>query len=357
MNINAQRACSILKRQYSLARKRRGPLSNLIFEVTFRCNAKCVMCFNWKQRDSQTLKDLTLDEIDSFTNTMGKIPDVTLGGGEPNLRTDLPEICDIFTKNNGTNFFVMPTNGLLPDVIKKNAMTILEDKSRRLMVNLSIDGKESVHDKIRGVKGCFKKVMKTYGMLCELKKIYGNRLIIGANTILCNYNEDHVSDFADFVRQEMPMIVNHTFESIRGSFNNNIVQPPSPEKYSKIMKSVYPIPPNNSILHSYYHKVALDVMREKRQTINCLAGYINPVIDSYGNVYLCEVLPAVGNLRDSNYDFESVWNSVKANETRKMISAHKCSCTHFCFQYFSILYSPKVLAKALLRWYWCKLFG
>ena len=45
--------------------------------------------------------------------------------------------------------------------------------------------------------------------------------------------------------------------------------------------------------------------------IPCLAGKISLVIDEKTNVYPCEMLSSIGNLRDTNYDFTKILNSEK----------------------------------------------
>lgn len=284
---------------------------------------------------------------------MGVIPSVTISGGEPFLRNDLPEICKIFEKNNKTESVIIPTNCLLPKRIDNLTERVLKDTNLNVLINLSLDGIGKKHDLIRGVKGNFKKVLETYSVLKKLQKKY-DKLLIGVNTTISNYNEGDADEIAKFVKKNLK-VCNHIFEAIRGYYDTTKVSPPSVEKYSEIIKKILPIPPNNSLVHSYYYKIALKTMEEKRQVIPCMAGRINPKIDSYGNVYLCEILPPIGNLRKVNYDFKQIWNSKKAEEVRKKISNGKCFCTHICYQHPSILYNPPTLLKAVVSYYVNKL--
>ena len=41
----------------------------------------------------------------------------TTTGGEPTLRRELPEIIDLFVRNNGVRYINLPTNGLKPQRI------------------------------------------------------------------------------------------------------------------------------------------------------------------------------------------------------------------------------------------------
>ena len=56
--------------------------------------------------------------------------------------------------------------------------------------------------------------------------------------------------------------------------------------------------------------------------IPCLAGQTSLVIDEKTNVYPCELLSSVGNLRDENYDMMKILNSQKLKDT---VSKIKCN--------------------------------
>ena len=59
--------------------------------LTYRCNSNCSMCNIWKH-PTIPREEITLE-------TMDKIPDgidyLNITGGEPTLRKDLEEICDL----------------------------------------------------------------------------------------------------------------------------------------------------------------------------------------------------------------------------------------------------------------------
>ena len=64
-------------------------LFQVIYHVTFRCNAKCKFCFNWKELNQNKEKELSLEEINKISYSMPKFDWLLLSGGEPTLRTDL----------------------------------------------------------------------------------------------------------------------------------------------------------------------------------------------------------------------------------------------------------------------------
>jgi len=338
---------------YSLLKKNQ-PLFGLFFQITNRCNAKCLMCFNW-QKLNKVNNELSLDEIKRFTKSIGHLPHLILGGGEPFLRDDLVEICQIFSKNNQVNKIAIPTNCLSTDRIIDSAKRILESFPVKLKIVLSLDGTEETHDYIRGVKGNFNKFLETYEKLNQLSKKYP-QLQISINTTISNKNEDNIFEIIDFVDKNLTVKF-HTLELIRGCYNQKNVQAPSLDKYQRLIKQILESKTINNnryhkVIYSYYHKIALDILREKQQLIPCRVSSFLPVIDATGNVYHCELLPTIGNLRDSDYDFSKIWQSDEAKKQRKYISNKKCHCTHYCYQIQNIPMSPLHFLRAIM----CKSF-
>ena len=61
----------------------------------------------------------------------------------------------------------------------------------------------------------------------------------------------------------------------------------------------------------------------------CQAGNLIGVLEPDGGVRLCESFPLIGNVRDVNLDFSSIWFSAAAEKSRAHVKG--CSCTHGCF--------------------------
>jgi MoaA/NifB/PqqE/SkfB family radical SAM enzyme len=322
--------------------KKDQPFFGLFFQITDRCNAKCLMCFNW-QRVNQKTSELSLDEINRFSKSMGVIPSLTVGGGEPFFRDDLPEICKIFYKNNKTARISIPTNSLLTEKILESTKKILEICPARIVIVLSLDGVGEIHDEIRGVKGTFNKVLENYKNLTVLAWEYPN-LQINVNTTISSKNQDHLPELINFVDQNLNVNF-HTLEVIRGSFNEKIIKVPSPEKYNQLIGQLMTSRTLNKnkyhkLIYFSYHRLALKTMLKKKQLIPCRVSSFMPMIDAEGNVYNCELLPPIGNIKEANYDFMKIWHSDKAKKQRQDIAAKKCYCTHYCYQIQNIVMSP-----------------
>lgn len=88
--------------------------------------------------------------------------------GEPTLREDLPEILELFYKNNHIKDVNIPTNGLKPDRIVEWVKRFRQNcPDCNINVSLSLDGFGTTHDTQRGVPGNFYKALETLRKIQE----------------------------------------------------------------------------------------------------------------------------------------------------------------------------------------------
>ena len=66
------------------------------YAVTHRCCLRCRSCAIWKRGDADA--ELSLDQIRELTRVLARLGclQISLSGGEPTLRADLPEIVRAF---------------------------------------------------------------------------------------------------------------------------------------------------------------------------------------------------------------------------------------------------------------------
>ncbi|MFH1444877.1 MAG: radical SAM protein [Nanoarchaeota archaeon] len=327
--------------------------SFLILFVTDRCNSKCKHCFNWKTLNPAK-DELSLSEIDSLARQLPNLETLAISGGEPFLREDISQIYLRFYKNcKHMSSFSIPTSCLLPKKILEKTRDILAISNGKgiVSINLSLDGLEKTHDYIRGVKGSFDKVFETYSLLRDLKKEFGN-LVIRVNTTITNKNIGELSELIGYVKKNMPLIESHNFEFMRGKPKDPELKCPSVDKLRDAKKVIsetfdfYKYFRNSMLksklvngLRSYQYDLYLRIMEEKKQLIPCYAGKVHCVVDAQANVYFCELLPKVGNLREAE-SFLRIWYSDLAKSQRSSIKVKSCYCTHSCFQNGNIQFNP-----------------
>jgi len=156
-------------------------------ELTYKCNQRCLQCYN----NSGTTKDreITGDEWVGIVENLVKFPirDVVISGGEPTLLGDtLIKIMDIFHKNGA--YFRFITNGMLIDEEWINKLA----KYDFSFIQFSIDGATpEVHDKIRGAKGSYDRVIKA----ALLAKSYG--LPVAVASVIMKLNLHQLEDLID----------------------------------------------------------------------------------------------------------------------------------------------------------------
>ncbi len=137
-------------------------LQSLIFEVTQRCNHVCLHCYNIWQGEppgeqyprgeldtEQTLRLLAkaLDESDCRH--------VTLTGGEPLLRADLPQILD-FLRERKVRVTII-SNGRLLDEGK--AISLIDQEVALFELPL-LSHKREIHDRLSGAPGAWDAVLE-----------------------------------------------------------------------------------------------------------------------------------------------------------------------------------------------------
>lgn len=335
----------------------------LTFFLTRRCNARCPFCFYLSRNGAANAPELSLQEIEKVSASLGKLLWLAFSGGETFLRDDLVEIADVFYKNNRPAIILLPTNGLLPDLIQEKTEAILKHcKKSTVVVKLSLDGPEAVHDPLRGVQGAFRKTMETYRKLSGLLGVYPN-FELGINSVFCSANQDQVEGLIKFV-QGLDKIKTHTVSLIRGDVSDRSLKEIDLEKYHRAVRLLEAnLKSRASSRYGFSGarlKAAQDILQRrlihetalhKRRLIPCYAGRLNLVLTEAGDVCPCETFEnRMGNVRESGYDVGKILRTGKARAAIQSIQNGGCFCTHECYFMTNILFNP-LLYPSLLREY------
>lgn len=342
---------------------KRKPI-HLTFFVTRRCNARCPYCFYRESESPECEKapvnledELSLEEVQKISPSFGPLLWLAFSGGEIFLRKDLVEISQIFYQHNKPSIMLFPTNGLMPNLIRKNIEKILSScPNSVVVVKLSIDGLYERHNELRNTPGSFEKTLKTYELLSPLLAQYPN-FELGVNTVFCSENQNDMDEIIDFV-DTLEHVNTHTISMIRGSLKEDHYQ--QNLDYNKYALAVDRLANNMKNASSGRYrfkgagiKAAQDVIQrrliyqtllEQKRQIPCYAGRTNLVLSETGEIYPCEMLTnSFGNLRNYDYDIEQVLKSNPAKQGIAEIEAESCYCTHECNLMTNILLNPKLL--------------
>lgn len=142
------------------------------WEITQRCNARCVHCYSSSSPDAPTATDLTTQEALGLIDELADAGVLVLAfsGGEPMLRRDWPVLVDRAVRR-GLSVNV-GTNG---STITRQTAHLLKDLGVK-SVTVSIDSHRAAeHDDFRQLDGLFDKATRAIQMLSDV----GVRVVVG----------------------------------------------------------------------------------------------------------------------------------------------------------------------------------
>jgi MoaA/NifB/PqqE/SkfB family radical SAM enzyme len=354
---------SLLRHAGSIVWKR-NPIQ-LTFFVTRKCNARCPFCFYLQSADpaEDRAAELSLDEIDKVSRSLGRLLWLAFSGGEAFLRKDLVDISRIFHARNRPALMLFSSNGLAPELIRDSTEQILRQcPGSVVVVKLSLDGLNGAHDALRQTPGGFAKAMRSYGLLGELLDRYPN-FELGINTVFCSENQDRMDEIIDFVAG-LERVRTHTISLVRGNLANGHYKQVDHGKYRHAVERLERnLKERRSAVYRFQGarlKAAQDILQrrmihrtalEQRRLTPCYAGRLNLVLTQTGAVYPCETLTtSFGNVRDFGHDLRRVVRTAQAREALRSIGERRCHCTHECYMMTNILFDARQY-PALLKEY------
>ncbi|MFH1722358.1 MAG: radical SAM protein [Candidatus Altiarchaeota archaeon] len=134
--------------------------------LTWRCNARCMMCGIWRKKDVSQAEELTLEEYRTLFSSplLKNVKHINFAGGEPFLRKDLEVIITSIPKHISVGF---PSNGLELDIPKRVRSIV---KIRPLGLSISLDACDETHDELRGVRDAGLQAKKNIMELVSLRE-------------------------------------------------------------------------------------------------------------------------------------------------------------------------------------------
>jgi heme b synthase len=307
----------------------------IAWEITRRCNLKCVHCRSSSEMAIQGHPDFLTEEayrlIDDISNYAK--PVMVLSGGEPLLRKDVFDIARYGT-DKGLRM-CLATNGTLVDdgiceKIKASGLRI---------VSMSLDGSTAeVHDNFRNEKGAFNGTINA----AKLFKKHGIEFII--NSSFTRRNRDEIPKVYRLAK-ELGVTAWYMFMIVptgRGEeIMNELI---SREDYEDILDWHYRMEKDeHDILvrptcAPHYYRVVLQKSKEEgekfeRRTLKfstggakgCLAGQLICLIDVDGNVQPCSYFPKfAGNVRRQS--FREIWEGSELFKDMRDFKKYKGKC-------------------------------
>ncbi|NLX18254.1 MAG: radical SAM protein [Desulfobulbus sp.] len=307
----------------------------IAWEITRRCNLRCVHCRSSSQLEIDGHPDFSLAEakrilaeIRAYAN-----PVVVLSGGEPLLRPDVFEIAA-----HGTDLglrMCLATNGSLV-----NAETCRRIKESGIkMVSLSLDGSTAeIHDDFRNQPGAFSGVMNAIHLFNEHKI---NFLI---NSSFTKRNKEEAPKIYQLVK-DLGATAWYMFMIVPTGRGEEIMAELIPaDEYEEMLNWHYDMEKEEDELlvrptcAPQYYRIILqrskaEGERFKRRSLSfstggskgCLAGQLICLIDVDGNVLPCSYFPlSAGNLHTQS--FRDIWENSKLMLDMRNFTGYKDNC-------------------------------
>lgn len=284
------------------------PLSCL-FEVTHRCNLRCIHCYIVKDKRPELKKY----EVFNVINQLKKAGCLflTFSGGEPLIRSDFFDIANYAKKNNfALRIF---TNGTL--ITSETAKEI--KKLKVIAVEISVYGFESTHDKITGKSGAFSRAISAIELL---KK---NKVPVVVKSVLMRQNVHEYWDLRKFLENELKIKVKGASLLISPRDNGDkapIRNRLTDEQLKKYIKAEFEI----------LGKIEKKIFPRTHTPFShlCLAGLNMVNVTPYGEVNPCVQIRIKNNNKISDkHPFSNIWkNNPEFKKLRNLYMKDKKDC-------------------------------
>ncbi len=307
----------------------------IAWEITRRCNLKCVHCRSSSQLSVAGHPDFShetgrkiIDEISSYAS-----PVLVLSGGEPLLRDDVFDLARYGTSR-GLRM-CLATNGTL--VSERTCREMKESGIR--MVALSLDGATAqTHDNFRNQQGAFAGTMNAI----HLFNRYQIPFLINSSFTLRN-------------RQEIPAIYRlvkqlgaaawYMFMIVPTGRGEDIMEELIPSQlYDEILEWHYQVEKEENELlmrptcAPHYYRIIREKAKEAGEKVvrrnlkfstggskGCLAGQLICLIDVDGEVLPCSYFPkTAGNILAT--PFQKIWEESELFQQLRDFKGYKGAC-------------------------------
>jgi mycofactocin radical SAM maturase len=296
----------------------RAPV-NVTWEITQRCNLRCVHCLS--DAGSAAENELSTQECRDLVDQLASLNvfQVNFGGGEPFIREEFLDLLT-YAHNRGLVTCVS-TNGMLIDKALAGRLSRLT----MLYLQVSLDGATAeVNDRIRG-KGTYKKIIAAMDCLAK------QGVPFSINTVLTRLNFYHLNALRQLAKAyEADLRVSRFRPSGRGRESKNWLGPDKDqlETFAAWLNEHDLVRTGDS-----FFCLTSEPRRSKGLDM-CGAAKMTCCISPIGQVYPCAFLQEgpflAGNIREKS--FKDIWDHARIFS--KFRSLYVKSCLH-CYRFES----------------------
>jgi len=334
--------------------------SYLILFATARCNARCKHCFYWEEIESSKAQlELKISEINKIADSLNLIY-LSIGGGEPFIRKDLPEIVHSFYKRSRLQYCNIVTNGFYTERVIDNIKKIRElCPNLKVKIQISIDDFEEAHDEYRVVPGIYSNAINTLSGLSVIRESDHN-FNLDIATCITKTNKSRVENLYDHLRMKADFD-DYQLLYPRGNVKYEQEKEVSADEWWKALQHIEKrsLKNNHNAILTAVNRTAkrgiYNFLKNGIQSWNCLAGRKFISITEQGVLQPCEVLsqiePAldsdIAKLSDYDFNVRKALDSKKGREIKDWIRKTNCSCSFECAASCNVAFTKKEAINAL----------
>jgi MoaA/NifB/PqqE/SkfB family radical SAM enzyme len=340
--------------EHATGKTRQLPI-NLTVSVTYSCPSRCATCDIWQKK----VDDLSVDEYGRIFETLEKVPIwVTVSGGDQFIRKELDEIIGLIRTQIEPSIINIPMNAIMTERIFALLPKIAHrSRGSQLVLNLSVDEIGERHDELRGADRNWEKLLLVRDLIKDLQKTY-DHVVLGVHTVVSRFNVHRMQEIEREARRifEPQSYITEVAENRVELKTVDKEIAPDVADYRVVVehlkegirreRSLNPVARLVESLRLEYYDLAARILEEKRQVIDCYAGWASAHLAPDGHLWGCCVrAESMGNLRDHAYDFRTVWFGDTAERFRRSVKNKECACPLANASYTNLLLDPASLVR------------
>lgn len=302
------------------AAEKRQPASGT-FELTHRCNLKCLMCYNRQSHLSDTVKKRELTN-EKWIDIARQAADngmvfLLLTGGEIFIRDDFFKI---YEPIRSMGFVItLFTNGTL--ITREAARRLSLFPPNRIEITL-YGASSSTYETITGVKGSFKKC-------CQgIENLLNHNIPLSLKITITRQNVNEIVGMKKLAKNWGVEITGNWLLTGSSGRTSGFI-----EKYRLEPEKCIELESENVAIANEWYETLLRGNKKSRKSIfYCLAGKSSFMINPYGRMNLCIDLPLPG-CNVTEIGFKSAWKSLQKfvdNPPQKSNECMNCALTEYC---------------------------
>ena len=326
---------------------RNGYPVQIIQFATARCNLRCEHCFYKESLDAPNPGELDQSIFKQLSKETKPLLWYAFAGGEVFIRKDFPALYNTVSTIGRPKLITIPTNGWYTEKTYNAILQMLhENPTQSLIIQLSIDGTQEIHDAIRG-QNSFNRAIETFNKLSPLRNLFPN-FQLAFITVVTPQNKHIYPEFIDELLSFNPNQIN--INLFRYGYLDHPQLPKSLVETYKVAVEYYESLIRKNKLRNFtflgatamrlkeimQKELIYKVAMENKFVTPCTAGSLSYVVWENGNLGPCEILPDKNfnitqkDILEKRTSYKELFKSQHSRALRKRIKDTECKCTYEC---------------------------